>query len=55
MIATRVEKLKFIVEEMHIAFPLATHAPDAFVARTLARHILISQSRSGRANTLHIL
>jgi hypothetical protein len=41
MVATRVEKLKFIVEEMHIAFHLATHAPDAFVARTLARHILI--------------
>jgi hypothetical protein len=41
VIATRVEKLKFITEEMHIAFHLATHAPDAFVARTLARHILI--------------
>lgn len=41
MIATRVAKLKFIAEEMHIAFHLAKHAPDAFAARTLARHILI--------------
>lgn len=41
MIATRIEKLRFIVEEMHIALHLATHAPDAFVARTLVRHVLI--------------
>jgi hypothetical protein len=41
MITTRIEKLKFIVEEMHLAFLMATHVPDHFVARTLARHILI--------------
>lgn len=41
MIATRVEKLKFLTEELHIAHCLATHAPDAFSARTLARHILV--------------
>ena len=41
MIANRVEKLKFIAEEMHIAFHLATHAPTPFEARTFARHILI--------------
>jgi hypothetical protein len=41
VIATRVEKLKFLTEEMHIALCLATHAPDAFIARTLARHILV--------------
>lgn len=41
MIAERIAKLKFIVEEMQIAFHLAKHAPDDFVARTLARHILI--------------
>jgi hypothetical protein len=41
VIATRIEKLKFLTEEMHIALCLATHAPDAFSARTLARHILI--------------
>jgi hypothetical protein len=41
VIATRVEKLKFLAEEMHIALCLATHAPDAFSARTLARHILV--------------
>jgi len=41
MIPTRVEKLKFIVEEMHLAFHLAMHLTDPFVTRTLARHILI--------------
>lgn len=41
MITTRIEKLKFIAEEMHMAFHLATNAPDAFAARTFARHILI--------------
>ncbi|AOE91970.1 hypothetical protein CJO93_22810 (plasmid) [Ralstonia solanacearum] len=41
MIHTRVEKLKFIVEEMHIAFCLAMHLTDPFIARTLARHILV--------------
>src|ERR1700730_15148803 len=41
MIPTRVEKLKFIVEEMQLAFYLTIHLTDPFVARTLARHILI--------------
>ncbi|MFZ0886340.1 MAG: hypothetical protein WAN14_23260, partial [Candidatus Acidiferrales bacterium] len=41
MIATRVEKLKFLVDEMHIALRLATRAPDSFSARTIARHILV--------------
>lgn len=41
MIPTRVEKLKFIVEEMQLAFHLAMHVTAPFVARTLARHILI--------------
>jgi len=41
MIPTRVAKLKFIVEEMQLAFHLARHVTDPFVARTLARHILV--------------
>jgi hypothetical protein len=41
VISTRIEKLKFLTEEMHIALCLATRAPDAFSARTLARHILV--------------
>jgi hypothetical protein len=41
MIPTRVEKLKLIAEEMQLAFYLAMHLTDAFVARTLARHILV--------------
>ncbi|MCP1173647.1 hypothetical protein [Ralstonia chuxiongensis] len=41
MIPTRVGKLKFIVEEMQLAFHLAMHVTDPFVARTLARHILV--------------
>lgn len=41
MITTRVEKLKFIVEEMQLAFHLAMQLGNPFVARTLARHILI--------------
>ena len=41
MIPERLEKLKFMVEEMQVAFFLATHLTDPFVARTLARHILI--------------
>ncbi len=41
MIPARVEKLKFIVEEMQLAFHLAMHLTEPFVARTLARHILI--------------
>ena len=41
MISNRVEKLKFIVDEMYLALHLAKHSPDAFFARTIARHILI--------------
>jgi hypothetical protein len=41
MIPTRVEKLKFIAEELQLASYLAMHLTDPFVARTLARHILI--------------
>jgi hypothetical protein len=41
VIAIRVEKLRFLTEEMHLAFHLATHVPDPFSARTLARHILV--------------
>lgn len=41
MIEARVEKLKFVVDEMHIAFHLAMHLTDPFAARTLARHILV--------------
>ena len=41
MISSRVEKLKFIVDEMQLAFHLTMHLTDPFVARTLARHILI--------------
>jgi hypothetical protein len=41
MIPERLEKLRFIVEEMQLAFYLTQHLTDRFVARTLARHILI--------------
>jgi hypothetical protein len=41
VIAIRVEKLRFLTEEMHLAFHLATHVPDPFSARTLARNILV--------------
>jgi len=41
MIQTRVEKLKFIAEEMHVAFHLTRELTDPFIARTMARHILI--------------
>jgi len=41
MIPTRLEKLKFLAEEMQIAFHLSMHAEDSFAARTLARHILV--------------
>jgi hypothetical protein len=41
VIASRVEKLKFLVDEMQLAFHLTMHLTDPFVARTLARHILI--------------
>lgn len=41
MIQGRIEKLRFIVEEMQIALHLATNLTDAFFARTIARHILV--------------
>lgn len=41
MIQGRIEKLRFIVEEMQIAFHLATNLTDPFLARTIARHILV--------------
>jgi len=41
MLVTRVEKLKFLVEEMELAMQLALCAADSFVSRTLARHVLV--------------
>ena len=41
MLAVRLAKLNFIVEELVLARHLALHAPDSFDARTLARHILV--------------
>lgn len=41
MIPDRIEKLKFIAEEMQIAFHMAIHLTDPFLTRTIARHILI--------------
>ena len=43
MIAARLAKLKFIAEEMQLAFHLTAHLGDPFVARTASRkrHILI--------------
>lgn len=41
MISTQLEKLKFIIEEMHIACHISMHLTDPFMARTLARHILV--------------
>jgi len=41
MIQGRIEKLRFIAEEMQIAFHLATNLTDPFFARTIARHILV--------------
>jgi hypothetical protein len=41
MIQDRIEKLRYIAEEMQIAFHLATNLTDPFFARTIARHILV--------------
>ncbi len=41
MISARLEKLKYIAEEMQIVFYLTTFLNDQFITRTLARHILI--------------
>lgn len=40
-LAVRLEKLKFIVNEIQLALHLSRYAPDDFVARTLSRHIAI--------------
>jgi hypothetical protein len=37
----RLKKLRHIIDELQLAFHLAQHAPDAFVARTLARHVIV--------------
>jgi len=37
----RLEKLEFIVRELQLALRLAKHAPEAFVARTLSRHVAV--------------
>lgn len=41
MIQDRIEKLRFIAEEMQIAFHLAANLADPFFSRTIARHILV--------------
>ncbi len=41
MFQVRIEKLRFIVEEMQVAFHMATKLTEPFFARTIARHILI--------------
>ncbi|WP_295183971.1 hypothetical protein [uncultured Brevundimonas sp.] len=40
-LALRLEKLRFIVDELQIALHLANHTPDAGTARMLARHVLL--------------
>jgi len=40
-LTVRLEKLRFIAREMAVALVLARRAPNSFVARTLARHIVI--------------
>ena len=40
-IPNRLEKLRFLIGEMQLALLLARHAPDDFVARALARHVLV--------------
>jgi len=41
MLKSKLEKLKFIVEELQLILHLTTQMTDSFAARTLARHILI--------------
>src|SRR5579871_2091054 len=41
LIPVRVEKLRFLAEEMQIAMLMAQHLTEPFYARTLARHVLI--------------
>ena len=40
-LAARLEKLRFIVGELQLAGHVARHAPGAFVARTLSRHVAV--------------
>ncbi len=42
--SSRLEKLRFIVDELQIALFLAEKAPDAATARMLARHVLVRAS-----------
>jgi hypothetical protein len=37
----RLKKLRHIIDELQLALHLAQHAPDDFVARTLARHVIV--------------
>jgi len=39
--AIRSEKKRFLIAEMQLAFQLTNYAPDSFMARTLALHIVI--------------
>ena len=41
MLQIRIEKLRYMVEEMQLAYHLATNITDPFYARTIARHILV--------------
>lgn len=40
-LSVRLDKLRFLAEELQLAFALANSAPDAWNARLIARHILI--------------
>ncbi|MGP4806181.1 hypothetical protein ACSV5G_20650 [Agrobacterium cavarae] len=40
-LSVRLDKLRFLAEELQLAFTLASNAPDAWSSRLLARHILI--------------
>lgn len=40
-LSVRLDKLRFLAEELQLAFALANSAPDAWNARPIARHILI--------------
>src|SRR5665213_213008 len=37
----RLQKLRHIIDELQLSLHLAQHAPDDFVARTLARHVIV--------------
>jgi len=40
-LAIRLEKLRFLVSEMRVAYILTSAAPNSFVARTLALHVIV--------------